>query len=221
MFQNTGKKMLPEAVPLFPLPNVVLLPGAVLPLHIFEERYRQMTADILRSHRHLAMALLRPGWEKDYYGRPEIEPVVCVGEILSHERLEDGRYNFLLRGHTRAVVKREMRGQPYRLANLEPLKESGRCEDLLWGARQRLMELFASEKYASLPGGRQFKEMISSSVETSTIADVLAFHYLEDVALKQELLADGDCKSRVWRVIAALEALSPTWRNAPVDARMN
>src|SRR3982751_6181741 len=85
-------------VPLFPLPNVVLFPRVVLPLHIFEERYKRMTAEVLRGDKRIAMALRRPGWEKDYYGQPAIEPVVCVGQILSHERLEDGRYNFLLQG---------------------------------------------------------------------------------------------------------------------------
>src|SRR5687768_2370471 len=69
------------AVPLFPLPNVVLFPRAVLPLHIFEERYKTMAADALAGDRLVAMALLRPGWEKSYYGRPAIEPVVCVGTI--------------------------------------------------------------------------------------------------------------------------------------------
>src|SRR6476661_9296831 len=78
-------------VPLFPLPNVVLFPRAILPLHIFEERYKTMTADAVRGRRQVAMALLRPGWEKSYYGAPEIEPVVCVGAILSHERLPDGK----------------------------------------------------------------------------------------------------------------------------------
>src|SRR3954447_13086589 len=91
-----------SATPLFPLPNVVLFPRAILPLHIFEERYKAMTADALRGQKQIAMALLRPGWERDYYGRAEIEPVVCVGEILSHERLADGKYNFLLQGQTRA-----------------------------------------------------------------------------------------------------------------------
>src|SRR6476646_9959598 len=91
-----------SAVPLFPLPNVVLFPRAVLPLPIFEERYKQMTADAIvgaedtgQSAR-IAMALFRPGWEKSYYGRPAIEPVVCVGRILNHEKLPDGKYNFLL-----------------------------------------------------------------------------------------------------------------------------
>src|SRR5438093_6138151 len=90
------------AVPLFPLPNVVLFPQAVLPLHIFEERYKAMTADALSGDRVIAMALLRPGWEKSYYARPDIEPVVCAGRILSHEKLPDGKYNFLLQGVVRA-----------------------------------------------------------------------------------------------------------------------
>jgi len=92
------------AVPLFPLPNVVLFPRAVLPLHIFEDRYKAMTADVLAGNRLIAMALLRPGWEKDYYQTPAIEPVVCGGEIRSWEQLPDGKYNFLLQGRTRARV---------------------------------------------------------------------------------------------------------------------
>src|SRR5437868_2125854 len=91
-----------EAVPLFPLPNVVLFPRAVLPLHIFEERYKVMTAETLMGGRQVAMALLKPGWAKNYYHKPAIEPVVCVGTILTFERLPDGKYNFLLQGHTRA-----------------------------------------------------------------------------------------------------------------------
>src|SRR5437762_13434668 len=111
-----------SAVPLFPLPSVVLFPRAVLPLHIFEERYKAMTADALRARRRIAMALLKPGWERDYYQRPAIEPVVCVGMIVSHERLSDGKYNFLLQGQVRARIVRELAtAAPYRLAELEPL----------------------------------------------------------------------------------------------------
>src|SRR3954470_5194925 len=96
-----------SAVPLFPLPNVVLFPRAVIPLHVFEERYKAMTADALRGDRRIAMALLCPGWEKSYHARPAIERVVCVGRILSAERLPDGKYNFLLQGEARAVIVAE------------------------------------------------------------------------------------------------------------------
>src|SRR5947208_14651110 len=91
-----GQGSIFPSVPLFPLPNVVLLPRAILPLHIFEERYKAMTADALAGDRQVAMALLKPGWERNYYQKPAIEPIVCVGKILTHERLADGKYNFLL-----------------------------------------------------------------------------------------------------------------------------
>src|SRR5205814_9071790 len=113
------------AVPLFPLPNVVLFPRAILPLHIFEQRYKAMTADALRGDRQIAMALLKPGWEKSYYGWPSIEPIVCVGNILTHEMLPDGCYNFLLQGHTRCRIVQELslNELPYRVAQLQPLPE--------------------------------------------------------------------------------------------------
>ena len=114
-----------SAVPLFPLPNVVLFPRAVLPLHIFEQRYRAMTADALNGSRQIAMALLRPGWEKHYHSQPQIEPIVCVGTILSHEQLPDGKYNFLLQGMLRARVVGELPVDDqrlYRVARLEVMK---------------------------------------------------------------------------------------------------
>src|SRR4051794_16936820 len=108
MTPSPAPTRLPAAVPIFPLPNAVLFPRCVLPLHIFEDRYKRMAADVLGSHLQIAMALLERGWEKDYHGRPRVDPVVCVGTILSHERLPDGRYNFLLQGHTRARIVREV-----------------------------------------------------------------------------------------------------------------
>src|SRR3954451_6199704 len=140
-----------SAVPLFPLPNVVLFPRLVLPLHIFEERYKAMTADVIAPgrDRQIAMALLKPGWEKSYYERPAIEPIVCVGTILSHEKLPDGKYNFLLQGHTRARVVREVGGDlAYRTADLEPVEETQTFEIDLLDQRDRLAKLFAQPQFA-------------------------------------------------------------------------
>src|SRR5215510_11390422 len=86
---------------LFPLPNLVFFPHVMQPLHIFEPRYRQMTADALAGDRLIALVLPTPGWEADYAGRPAIHPVVCLGQVVTEQRLEDGRYNLLLRGLTR------------------------------------------------------------------------------------------------------------------------
>ena len=80
-----------DLLPLFPLPNVVLFPSVFLPLHIFEPRYREMVADALASDRMIGMVLLRPGWERDYEGRPPVYPIGCTGVITHVERQPDGR----------------------------------------------------------------------------------------------------------------------------------
>jgi Lon protease-like protein len=198
------------AVPLFPLPNVVLLPSAVLPLHVFEERYKQMTAEVLRGEqggRRVAMALLRPGWEKCYYESPAIEPVVCVGEILSHERLPDGRYNFLLRGVARARVVRELRKRPYRVAELEPIVERPVMEIELAGYRRHLRAVFEDGPLGRTGAGCQIAKMLASDVPTAEVADVLAFNLFDDLRLKQALLEEGDAARRVARTVEAIDRL--------------
>ena len=91
---------------LFPLPNLVFFPNVMQPLHIFEPRYRQMTADALAGDRFIAMVLPRPGWEKDYAGKPAIHRVACLGRVLAEQTLEDGRFNILLRGQVQAGRRR-------------------------------------------------------------------------------------------------------------------
>src|ERR1700722_13009146 len=95
---------------LFPLPNLVLFPHVVQPLHIFEPRYRQLMADALADDRLITMALLRPGWEEDYHQKPPIHSVVCLGRIHQEDRLADGRYNLLLEGLWRARIREEVSG---------------------------------------------------------------------------------------------------------------
>src|SRR5687767_4350769 len=140
-----------RAVPLFPLPNVVLFPRAVLPLHIFEERYKLMTAHALAGERLVAMALLKPGWEKNYYHKPAIEPVVCVGMILTHEKLPDGKYNFLLQGQSRARVMRDVGDLPYPTADLQTLPEEPVLEIDRDAQRSRLTSLSDPVPSAAAP----------------------------------------------------------------------
>src|SRR5436305_11828488 len=93
---------------LFPLPNLVLFPSVIQPLHIFEPRYRALMADALEDDRLMALALLKAGWEEDYHKAPPIYPVVCLGRIFQEERLADGRYNLLLHGLCRARILEEL-----------------------------------------------------------------------------------------------------------------
>lgn len=196
-----------SVVPLFPLPNVVLFPRAVLPLHIFEERYKQMTADALRSDGQIAMALLRPGWEKNYYGQPAIDPIVCAGIILTHEQLPDGRYNFLLQGTARARVVREFHGHPYRVAELAPLQETAPMEVDLLDYRRRLVEFFTETPLAASGIARQFRQLLAGPTPTAGLGDLIAFNFLDDLSLRQSLLAETDVERRVARTVRALGSL--------------
>lgn len=206
-----------RGIPLFPLPNVVLFPHAVLPLHIFEERYKAMMADALEGEKQVAMALLEPGWQKSYYGQPKIDPVVCVGTILSHERLADGKYNLLLQGHTRARVMHELPGAEdrlYRIASLEPLHEVPHLDIDLDLHRKRLLDLFSHGALATTGLAIQFHKMLNGPWPTAHIVDLIAYSYFEDVPLKQSLLSDPDARHRADVVVAELEKLRSQLRSA-------
>jgi hypothetical protein len=110
--------MLPPTIPIFPLPNVVLFPNVFLPLHIFEARYRQMVEAALSGDRIIGMVLLRPGWEGDYEGRPPVYPIGCSGVITHAEKLDDGRYNIVLRGVERFRILEEDDAKSYRRATV-------------------------------------------------------------------------------------------------------
>lgn len=96
-----------RALPVFPLPNAVLLPGMVLPLNVFEPRYLALVDHALENGQHVGIPLLRPGYEDDYDGRPDIEPVFGVGRLLSHQELPDGRRFIRLEGLRRVRAMQE------------------------------------------------------------------------------------------------------------------
>jgi Lon protease-like protein len=141
--------MLPAEIPLFPLPNVVLFPGAVVPLHIFEPRYRAMVGDALDGERLIGMVLLRPGWETVYERTPAVYPVGCAGFIAHSSRQPDGRYNILVRGLEKFRILQERRerdgAETYRVAHIETIPEvvEDRAAADIRDARGRLERLIA------------------------------------------------------------------------------
>ena len=105
----------------------MLFPNVFLPLHIFEPRYREMVADALDGDRIIGMALLRPGWEGNYEGRPPIYPVGCAGLITHAERLPDGRYNIVAAraGEVQDRARRRAARLPHRAKSM-PIMEAAR-----------------------------------------------------------------------------------------------
>ena len=205
---------------LFPLPNLVLFPYVVQPLHIFEPRYRQMTRDALAGDRLIAMVLLRPGWEADYQGRPPLHPVACLGRVLAEQPLDDGRYNLLLRGLRRVRILEEIpTGTLYRTAHVELLADQPPADaSVRRDLRRRLAEAVAVWFAGQAAILAQFEKLFQGELELGTLCDVVSFALPLDVEFKQTLLATLSVEDRVGRLLRQLAAQKPPAAPAAAEA---
>jgi uncharacterized protein len=183
---------------LFPLPDVVLFPHTLLPLHIFEPRYRQMTEDALADDQLVTMVQVRPIVK----GSPWVEPVPimdvgCLGKIIQHERLANGRFNFLLMGCKRVRLKREILSvKLYRIAEAEIIEDE-EADPAIEARRDELIGLFrrAFEKRQRLD--EDLSALLQSSVPLGVLSDIIAHALGLPPLTKQELLAEPKVERRV------------------------
>lgn len=207
----------------FPLPSAVLLPSEVLPLHIFEPRYREMLEDVLAEGRALAIAQLAPGWEGEYEARPAIEPICGVGLIVRHERLADGRYNILLKGIARVRVEAELPPRKlYRevratLLHDLPLPESG-FEESAESVRRMLFALCAARPG---PAANALAQLASRAVGASALADLVAAALLADAPRRRRALVTLDVGERLLIAQGAIAELLVSSGGQPAPGMRN
>jgi Lon protease-like protein len=206
-----------DLLPLFPLPNVVLFPNVFLPLHIFEPRYREMVADALDSDRMIGMVLLKAGWEHEYQGAPAVYPIGCSSVITHVERLDDGRYNIVLRGVERFRILEEDRARAYRRAAIQPLVERSLAADdrvALQRQRSRLEVLLAPAIDRDLSLSRAARAntatgtldpMIPAGMADEELVNALA-QYLDLEPIEKQALLERQClRSRAESLVELLE----------------
>jgi uncharacterized protein len=195
---------------LFPLPNVVLFPHMVMPLHIFEPRYRQMTTDALAGDKLMAMSLLEPGWESDYEGRPALHPVACLGRILDHQRLPDGRFNLHLRGLSRIRIVREIDNERlYRSAKVQLLEEKPATAEEGNRLRPQLLKVVPAWSESHGPAADVFPKVVQSNLPLEVVCDVLGYSLPLPVEVKQQMLEELDGDARVQALLTYLQTHSP------------
>jgi Lon protease-like protein len=192
--------MLPFSQPIFPLPTVVLFPNVFLPLHIFEPRYRQMVADALAGDRIIGMVLLEPGYENEYEGAPPVYPTGCSGLITHAERLDDGRYNLIVRGLEKFSIQSEEMpavGRLYRSAVISPIDETVRATERneLRRERQKLQNLLTPVFSGSLEG--RLPEAMPDEDLVNALAQYLEFDPIEKLALLERHGALARCRAMV------------------------
>lgn len=216
---NTIQVNFSRPLPLFPLDQVTLLPQQVLPLHIFEPRYRQMVSDALDGAGQIAMAVFQgKRWKQEYHGKPPVRPAVCVGHIAQHEKLADGRYNVILRGVCRARVISEHpapEGRLYREAMLEPIGLSQEETPLLAKLRTRLEEGLEHGTLKRLAQSDTLLEFVrDEDIPTTALLELISFTLVEDKEKRYRLLAEGDADARAGIVDIELQSLDRLIRRA-------
>jgi len=195
-------------VPVFPLPGVVLFPGAEMSLHVFELRYRTMVREALSGGRRIALATLVPGWEADYEGSPAFHPLGCVARFEEVSWLPNDCYDLRVRGTLRVRFGPPAREFPYRACPVEelsdapytesdPLSEMARAS--LLGERTRLGPL-GLEAWLSPP-------RFADDAPLSIVVAVLATAARLPAGEKLALLANDDVIERARRLEEALHRL--------------
>lgn len=190
---------LPDQVAVMPLPNAILFPRVLLPLYIFEARYRQMLADCLQGERMFAVALTRDRNASRPY------PVASVGLIRTSQLQPDGTSQLILEGVSRVQILEYTQLKPYRLARVARLT-SEPADDASGEALAAVVQQFAK---ARARAGNELPKTVLNALLTvkdpDHFADLIGHTLLEDCHQKQQLLQTLDVLERLDRLQGMLE----------------
>ncbi len=203
----------PEEVPFFPLPEMALLPGEPMPLHIFEERYKVMTETALVSDRMIVMGHVKQGWEKRPGADRETYGIAGIGQIVMDERLQDGRFNLVLLGLKRIKITQVLPSKPFRKARIEILDDqySQTSSSLLESLEKEILRLanaLTRTKYydapASLEGYPALNNIAEGSLPLGALCDFTAAALNLPSSDKQMILDELDVVQRSEKLLFLL-----------------
>lgn len=185
----------PDTVPVMTLPDTVFFPQALLPLHIFEPRYRQMLRDVLARDRLFAVAQLD---QSDSDGDEPAHSIACVGIVRACQKAEGETSNLLLQGICRVEIQRIVREDPYRLIAVRPLTTvAGGSHSQLEVERLEVMRLLNLRRRLGTPAPKGMTQFLESIEDFDTFADLAAFNLCDNGAYKQKLLEELDTRRRL------------------------
>lgn len=197
-----------DALPLFPLPEGVLMPGSILPLHVFEPRYRRLVRDVLGNGGPLSVPQVVSGSEGERFGSPPIHPYASVGVVTAHQELPDGRFNIVILPVARVRIEseRDDLDLPYRVARATLLDDLPVDEAALGRIGARVRSLFATAVAQRGPRAAALVESLGQ-LDPERVPDALAAVVLREVESRQAFLAENDPLRRAVLVEEAVLAL--------------
>jgi ATP-dependent Lon protease len=197
---------------LFPLPDLIMFPHVMQPLHIFEPRYRDLLSDALDSDGLIAMCVLAPGWEDNYEGRPPLMPFACLGKVVTYQKTDNGEYNILLLGMRRIRIDRELPpSKTYREAEVSLLDDF--CMTANDEKRPALQAALTKQFQDFLPNGKSadaaLQELLATEIPLGVLTDLVSFALPMEFNEKRELLGECDVDRRATMLLTALDSAGP------------
>ncbi|MDQ6654488.1 MAG: LON peptidase substrate-binding domain-containing protein [Verrucomicrobiota bacterium] len=194
---------LPDTVPVMPLPGALLFPHALLPLYIFEPRYRAMLAHALDDHRMFCVALVRPELA-DWQSHRDFAQVATVGLIRACVGRGDGTSNLILQGLQRVRFTGFEQDSPFPIARIEPLvsapAEAAEVEQL----GSKVLHYYQRMKAKGRHLPEKLDEYLSELSDPEMLADLMAATFISDPARRQHLLEELSVAQRLRLMIRYL-----------------
>lgn len=199
---------LPDAVPVLPLTGVLLFPNALLPLHIFEPRFRKMLAHALDDDRMLCVALVRP--ERQLWRTSDdFFPVSTIGLIRACVGRSDGTSDLILQGIRRVKFSEFEQESPYPIARIKPLKTRTKLTVETDALAAKVLEFYTGLKESGRELPLKIDRYLNEMSDPEMLADLIAATFVNDPARRQQLLEELDLNQRLRLLIQFLREETP------------
>lgn len=195
---------LPNSVPVMPLPGALLFPHALLPLFIFEPRYRAMLARALSAHRMFCVALVRPG-RSEWRTPADFHHVSTVGLIRACVERADGTSNLILQGLHRVAFARFRQEHPFPIAEIAPLASIPAADDsAVVRLSRQVLDRYREFKRAGRQLPEKVDEYLSNLTDPEMLSDLVAATFVTDASRRQKILEELDVEQRLRLVLRYL-----------------
>ena len=187
---------LPKAVPVMPLTGVLLFPNALLPLHIFEPRFRKMLAHALSDDRMLCVALVRPE-RQQWRTSDDFFPVSTVGLIRACVGRSDGTSDLILQGIRRVKFSEFEQETPFPIARIKPLKTRTKLTVETDALAAKVLEFYGRLKESGRELPEKIDQYLSEMTDPEMLADLIAATFISNPSRRQRLLEELDLNQRL------------------------
>lgn len=203
MIQNIE---IPKEVPFMTLSNAVLFPQSIMPLFIFEPRYKKMLSDILTSNRFFAIATLDER-TKEAASEEKFYPVAGIGVVRACKQNPDGNLNLILQGIARIRFESVVSETPYRTGSIKQIISTpGGTDEQIVSMKHQLIDLIQTQRRLGANITKEIFSFLSSIDDPESMLDLAIYTLCSSTTLKLELLEMSEVLQRFERFFLFLEA---------------